>query len=758
MRLLVVSNRLPVNVSLADGQVHFTQSTGGLVSGLSSYLDSLGGSASGDVEYVWIGWPGLTVPESLQEEVTSRLHADFRAHPVFLTEEAMDKFYHGFCNEIIWPLFHYFPSYAEYESDYWQNYQEVNGLFRDAVLAVAEPGDIIWVHDYHLMLLPKLLSEELPETPVGFFLHIPFPSYELFRLLPTDWGNKILEGLLGSRLIGFHTQDYTQHFLDCVRIQLGLDVVEGWIRDLGHPVQAASFPMGIDFGRFNNPVGLAEIEKYQGSLEPILGGLKTVLSIDRLDYSKGIVHRLRGYALFLEENPEWLGKVVLLLIVVPSRIGVGHYRQLKRQIDETVGRINGRFGRIGWTPINYQYKFLPFEPLLAMYRSSDVALITPLRDGMNLIAKEYISARADRTGVLILSHLAGAVKEASEALIINPNSPEEIAAALKEALLMPAEEQIRRNTIMQERFRRHNVVQWSGNFLQRLLPEAGVSVGESGRSPGPDILESRPQGLNQNAKAKLSQSYARARRRLILLDYDGTLVPLAAKPELAIPDAEVAETLDGLASDAANDVIVISGRERALLDGWFGGRGLSMVAEHGIWAKEKGADAWRLTSDYANGWQSKVKPVLLGLSQRLPGTFVEEKEYGLAWHYRMARPQEAERLILKVSKTLQPLAERWQLELLQGNRVLEVIPKGVDKGKAALEWLQRVNYDFIMAIGDDETDERMFRILPAWAYSVKVGEGHSLARFAVAGPAEVLALLRGFEPERIEASQTPQKM
>ncbi|MDI6879324.1 MAG: bifunctional alpha,alpha-trehalose-phosphate synthase (UDP-forming)/trehalose-phosphatase [Desulfitobacteriaceae bacterium] len=752
MRLLVVSNRLPIHVTVEQGQFGFTQSTGGLVSGLSSYLDSLKGSASGDVEYIWVGWPGLTVLHTLQEQVKSRMQREFRAHPVFLAEEAMDKFYHGFCNKILWPLFHYFPSYAVYDQEYWLQYKEVNELFLDAVLDIVEPGDVIWVHDYHLMLLPRLLSEKLPKTPIGFFLHIPFPSYEIFRLLPTAWGKELLEGLLGAKLVGFHTEDYTQHFLDCVRIQLGLDAEKGKIRRMGHPVQAATFPMGIDFAKFNDPNSLPEVQRYQDSLKPILGGVKTVLSIDRLDYSKGITNRLRGYALFLEENPEWRERLVLLLIVVPSRIGVEHYQQLKKQIDEIVGQINGRFGSVSWTPIIYQYKFLPFEPLLAMYRSSDVALITPLRDGMNLIAKEYIAARTDRTGVLILSQLAGAAKEASEALIINPNSLEEIAGALKQALLMPREEQIRRNTIMQEQFRTENVVKWSGDFLGRLSPEVAENEGPSA-SVSATRSEQRPVGLSAGAEAVLCQDYTQAQRRLFLLDYDGTLIPFATEPGLAVPSLEVLKTLAALASDSSSEVVLLSGRDRTTLNTWFGRLGISLVAEHGIWLKEQGVASWQLTSNYPEGWQKEIRALLLNMSQNPPGSFVEEKEYTLAWHYRRVDPSKAEVLLKGIQTALQPLLDKWQLQLLPGNKVLEIRPRSMDKGKAARRWLQSADPDFILAMGDDTTDEDMFEVLPPWAYSLKVGREPSLARFQVDGPTEVLGLLGRLGKERVTAVQ-----
>ncbi|MDH5684874.1 MAG: trehalose-6-phosphate synthase, partial [candidate division WOR-3 bacterium] len=402
MRLLVVSNRLPITVSEKDGKLKFRTSVGGLVSGLSAYLDSLKEAPFTESEYIWVGWPGIAVNDKAKEELRSRALAEFKAYPVFLTEKVMDKFYHGFCNKTIWPLFHYFSSYAIYDSDFWTHYKRVNEVFRDAVLEIVKPDDLIWIHDYHLMLLPRLIREKMPEVPIGFFLHIPFPAFEIFRLLPDKWRREIIEGLLGANLIGFHTHDYTQYFLRCVLRILGYEHSMGQIIAGDHVVKADTFPMGIDFSRFHSAASSPEIEQDKQSLKKTFTTLKVILSIDRLDYTKGILNRLQGYETFLENNPQWHGRVILILVVVPSRIGVEHYRMMKRQIDEIVGKINGRFCSINWTPILYQYKFLPFQPLVALYSISDVALITPLRDGMNLIAKEYIASRTDKTGVLIL--------------------------------------------------------------------------------------------------------------------------------------------------------------------------------------------------------------------------------------------------------------------------------------------------------------------------------------------------------------------
>lgn len=733
MRLLIVSNRLPLNGVHKNGRLTFEQSAGGLVSGLSAYLDSLKGSSAQDIEYVWIGWPGLTVQEALQAEVKKVL-GELHASPVFLSEEAMDKFYLGFCNKILWPLFHYFPSYAVYDKEYWQQYQEVNRIFRDAVLEVIKPGDIIWVHDYHLMLLPGLLREKLPHTPIGFFLHIPFPSYELYRLLPSTWGADILRGLLGANLIGFHTHEYAQYFLRSVLRILGHEHNLGTIRSLDHVVKADTFSMGIDYQRYHSDPDSPEFAQNLQELEQLLDGFKAVLSVDRLDYSKGISNRLQGYKLFLEQNPHWRERVVLLMIVVPSRIGVKHYQQMKRQIDELVGEINGRFGTLNWTPIIYQYKFLPLNSLLAMYRRSDAALITPLRDGMNLIAKEYVAARPDQTGVLILSEMAGAAKELGEALIINPNNIEAIAAALRQALEMPIDEQKQRNAVMQQRLKHYDVVRWSGEFIQELIKLQHNQV--------------RPLPLDRSRQS-LAAAFRESNKRLLLLDYDGTLVPFASSPEQAKPDQELLDLLGRLAS-ANTEVVIISGRNREILETWLGSLDVTLVAEHGAWLKSSG-ESWHLMKPLFSAWKRQLKPMLQMYADRLPGSFLEEKDFSLAWHFRQANEELSAACAQELMDELVAFTSNVDIHILKGNKVIEVRNSEITKGTAGLYLALRNKYDFILAIGDDTTDEDLFTMLalePSWPgmlpskiYTVRVGTDKTQARYFLPSDAEVRALL-----------------
>jgi len=731
MRLLIVSNRLPFTVVESEGKLVFQEAVGGLVSGLSAYLDSLKGSSFTKSEYIWVGWPGISVDKKSKEELeqlSEKALSEFHAQPVFLTARAMEKFYQGFCNKTIWPLFHYFPSYCVYDEALWLHYKCVNKIFCDAVMQVIKPDDLIWIHDYHLMLLPKLLREKVPDIPIGFFLHIPFPSFEIFRLLPMKWRSEILEGLLGADLIGFHTYEFTQYFLRCVLRLLGHEHNMGEIFLSNRIIKVETLPMGIDFQRFYTAVNRAEVQEEKQQLMKTLSDFKLVLSVDRLDYTKAIIKRLEAYEQFLEKNPQWHRKVILLLVVVPSRIGVEHYQQMKRQIDELVGKINGQFGSVSWTPVLYQYRFVPFHPLVALYAVSDVALITPVRDGMNLIAKEYVATKTDKTGVLILSEMAGAAKELGEAIIINPNNIQEMADALKEALEMPKEKQVKSNEIMQNRLRRYNVVQWADDFIHQLLSVKDEQKKFNARFLGPSIRE------------QLLKDFKKAQKRLILLDYDGTLVPFVRFPQMAKPSEELLKILKGLADDPTNTIILMSGRDKDTLQSWFSMLNIAMVAEHGVWIKEKNEN-WRLIKPLTNDWKGRLRPVLEMYADRLPGVFIEEKEFSIVWHYRGADPELAFVRAKELMDDLVNFTANIDVQVLQGSKVVEVRCAGVNKGIAGMYFISKNNFDFILAIGDDYTDEDLFKVLPETAYSIKVGMAHSYAKFHLRSHVEVVKLL-----------------
>ena len=729
MRLVIVSNRLPFTVSFNEGKPQFKASAGGLTTGLWSYLDGKSPDGGQRPDFLWMGWPGASVPPEHEAAVRIYGEQQFKSGPVFLPEESMDRFYLGFCNKTLWPLFHYFPTLTQYEEGYWLEYQNVNRVFGEAVVKVLQPDDLLWIHDYHLMLLPKLVREKFPEMPIGFFLHIPFPSWEIFRMLPRTWREEIIEGLLGSSLIGFHTHDYVRYFLTSVLRTAGYEHHLGSLTLRDRLVKVDTFPMGVEFDRFAQAAASKETELQVEELRQKCVGQKVIFSVDRLDYTKGLINRLRGYELFLKNNPLWHGKVVFVVSVAPSRIGVDSYQAMKLELEQTVGRIVGDFGNVHWTPLIYQFRNLTFDEIVPLYRLCDVALITPLRDGMNLVAKEFIASRPDQTGVLILSEMAGAAKEMGEALIINPFHCEDFAKALEQALTMPIEEQVRRNKLLQERLRRYNVVRWADDFVQALLSTQKTEAARQARL------------LAGKALIALIQQYRTTTRRALLLDYDGTLVPFAAVPRLAQPDAELLELLTSLATDSVNEVCIVSGRPRHTLEEWFGKLPISLIAEHGVWLRNRNSD-WRILKTMTNDWKERVRPILQLFVDRLPGALLEEKEFSLAWHYRRADPDQASLRAKELLDDLTGFTRNIDVQVFEGNKVIEVRNSGINKGTAAMEWLSGQMPEFILGIGDDWTDEDLFRALPPAAFSVRVGVANTVARYYLANHTAVRRMLR----------------
>ena len=727
-RLVVVSNRLPFTASVTDQGPQLTSSLGGLTTGLSDYLGRPRPDGGEPPEFIWYGWPGATIPPAYQEAVRELARKHLHASPIFLPEESMERFYHGFCNKTIWPLFHYFPSLARYEEDYWQEYKRVNSLFAAHLFEELRPDDLVWIHDYQLMLLPGLIRQRFPDMAIGFFLHIPFPSFELFRMLPSQWRSEIISGLLGASLVGFHTHDYSRHFLSCVLRTAGYEHQLGTLTLRDRTVKVDTFPMGIDFDRFARAASAQETEKRVADLRAKCQGQKIIFSVDRLDYTKGLINRLRGYDLFLKLHPEWHGKITFVLSVAPSRMGIETYQAMKQELEQTVGRIVGAYGNVHWTPLIYQYLNLGFEEIVARYRMCDIALITPLRDGMNLVAKEFIASRPDQTGVLILSEMAGAAREMVEALTINPFHVEDFAQALEKALAMPLEEQVRRNLPIQDRLRTYSVVRWGEDFIQAL------------RSTQRTEAAHRTRMLTGKAHKSLIQQFQAARTRALLLDYDGTLVPFVDNPRLARPDSELLNLLLALGSHPANKVVIVSGRPRSDLEQWFGDLPAGLVAEHGVWLRARG-EQWRVLKSVTAEWKERVRPILQFYVDRLPGALLEEKEFSLAWHYRRADRDQASQRAKELLDDLADYTRNIDVQVLEGDKVLEIRKTSVTKGTAALDWLAANPSDFILGIGDDWTDEDLFLALPPKAYSVRVGLAPTAARYYLSTHVAVRRLL-----------------
>ncbi len=716
-KTIIISNRLPVKIDRNDDGLRSTTSEGGLATGL--------GSIYKEGNNVWLGWPGLAVNKAEErQEVTEALKAA-NMKPVFLTKNEIEDYYEGFCNETIWPNFHYFNQHAIYNETFWNAYKKVNRKFSKELQTIIEEGDTIWIHDYQLLLLPELIRESHPTSSIGFFLHIPFPSYESFRLLP--WRRELLTGMLGADFIGFHTYDDMRHFLSSVNRLASIGNTNGQMNVGNRLVMADALPMGIDYDRYataaQDPDTLAREVRYRTSL----GDVKLILSIDRLDYSKGIPERLRAFEQLLAKNGQYREKVSFLILVVPSRDQVPKYASLKEEIELLVGRINGKFGRIDWTPIHYFYRSLPLSALSAFYRMSHVALVTPLRDGMNLVCKEFIASKLDRKGVLILSEMAGSAKELSDAILINPNDIDQIVGALKEALMMPENEQIARMDIMQQSLKRYNIHAWVSLFMQRLKY---VKTEQ-------ENLKTKP---ISSIKEELLSQYKESTKRILFLDYDGTLTGFNTNPDDSKPDKELEDLLLQLTTDERNQVVIISGRGKATLDAWLSKFNLDFIVEHGVWHKKRKND-WIRFIDLDNSWQDEFFKVLEVYVDRTPGSFIERKDFSLVWHYRKVETGLGELRSRELTSHLKYLSSERDLQVQEGDMVIEIKNSNVNKGIAAASWLKNRDYDFQFAVGDDWTDEDTFKAMPKDAFTVKVGSSSSAAKYRVHDYKDVRQLL-----------------
>src|SRR5690606_39768892 len=547
----------------------------------------------------------------------------------------------------------------------------------------------------------------------------------IFRLIP--WRKELLRGMLGADLIGFHTFDDVRHFISAATHLLSIKVDANLLMVGNRPVAAEPFPMGIDCKKFSelssDPKVLNEIQ----SLKEHYNGQKLILSIDRLDYSKGIIQRLEAYELFLEENPQYHHRIVFYMIVVPSRDTVPEYLRLKDEIDRLVGNINAHYRSSDWNPINYFYKGFPIETLSALYNIADVCLISSLRDGMNLVSKEYVASRNDNKGVLILSEMAGASKELIDAIIVNPTNIFEVKEAIVEALNMPENEVMERMKSMRFMVFKFNIHHWVRIFMKRLNGIKQIQGSMKAKS------------LKSGTKDEVLNAYRNAKNRLLILDYDGTLVGFKKVIEQAYPDEELYQVLDQLSSNNKNHLAIISGRNHETMEHWFGSKKYNLIAEHGAWSKNN--QEWEQIPGLSNAWKEEVHQLMDAFSDRTPGSFVEEKSYSLVWHYRNVQKGLGALIGNELMDNLRYMTAPHGLQLLSGNKVIEVKNAEINKGKATLKLLDYDQYDFILAIGDDYTDEDIFKAVPEDAVSIKVGTDISAARYFVEDHLEVRSFL-----------------
>ena len=604
MKLYIISNRLPVKAAGSNGTFVFSRSEGGLATGLDSLQTSY--------EKHWIGWPGVcTDNEKDRQEMNEKLQ-EMNFHPVFLSEKQIQNYYEGYSNSTLWPLCHYFYAYTLYKKCFWHSYQQVNQLFCDEICRLIRPGDKVWIQDYQLMLLPGMLRKIYPELCIGYFHHIPFPSYELFRILPER--AEILKGLLGADFIAFHTHDYMRHFVSTVERVLHLDFNLDELQTGNRVVRVDALPMGINYELYHKASENAKVHQAIDRTRKLFGKHKLILSVDRLDYSKGILHRLHGFSTFLERHPEYYGKVTLA-----------------------------------------------------------------------------------------------------------------IEHAICQALEMPEEDQRARLQRMQAILSVQTVNKWAADFINGLNTTCIQN----------DTL--RKKRIVPTTIAQIKLKYNQAKQRLILLDYDGTLTALKPRPEDAKPTPELISILQQLASDPANHIVINSGRDHFILEKWFGLLPVSMAAEHGAFYKENGV--WHKKIKKTE-WGTGLLSILQMFVDRTPRSHLEIKETALAWHYRESDAWLGTLRAQQLVNALVSICTRQKLQILQGNKVVEVKSPDCNKGSEVERLLANRRYDFVMAMGDDTTDEDMFQALPAKAVTIKIGNVSKAANYNLPAQSDVLPFLQ----------------
>ncbi|WP_299255338.1 bifunctional alpha,alpha-trehalose-phosphate synthase (UDP-forming)/trehalose-phosphatase [uncultured Cytophaga sp.] len=727
-RLIIVAYRIPFKATFdEEGNRTLQQNSGGLVSAILSLAEKEDALNSNKK----IHWFGYSTPDILQEGEAQVENDNFIVHPILLDDAMNESYYEGFCNSTIWPISHYYPYLTTFKEEDYDAYVLANKIFADKINAFIRPGDVVWVQDYQLMLLPAMIREAHPEASIGYFHHIPFPTFEIFRLLPRLWQAELLKGLVGADLIGFHTNDYSQYFLRSVQRILGYDTSVRDISVQNRMVRVDTFPISIDYEKFRSLYDNVDVIEKRNEFLKDLHAEKNIFSVDRLDYSKGLIHRLNGFEYFLDEHPEWHGRVVFTMIVVPSRETILKYAEMKNELEEAVGRINGKYGTLGWRPVVYLYRSLSFDELGALYTLADVALITPIRDGMNLVAKEFVATRTDKKGVLILSEMAGASLELSGAILINPTDQRTLSAAIIQALTMDEQEQAQRMQMMQDRIRMYDIFKWTEDYMDQL-----------------DIIKTKQlkveqKIINKNVLDNFKQLFNESNRRLFLLDYDGTLSPIIADPSKSKPSVGIVDLLKKLSSDFNVNVAIISGRDKQFLNYIFDPNTI-LSAEHGAFLRIPGQE-WELQYEYDDQWKKSVLPIFQKFTDRCAGSFIENKSTSLAWHYRNTEKEYAHIRSREFIEELEnKIGAKSNLTIIDGDKVVEMKPSDADKGIAAKKICDLYQPDFILSIGDDRTDEDMFKALPDNALTIKVGVKNSYAKFSIKTQEEVMTILQMF--------------
>lgn len=723
-KLILVSNRLPVQFDPVTKE--FRPSDGGLVQALSG-VKLEGGT-------VWMG--------SVQEHDDATGYSE-GLHPVPIEADLYEKYYSGMANDVLWPLFHYELDYVRFDWDIWEAYCAVNRLFAEEIAKIAVSGDSVWIHDYHFFMLAHYLRELRDDLKIGFFLHIPFPSSEIYRTLPVR--EKILASLIECDLVGFHDYSYLRHFVQSIHQVLGLDSDMLKLERITRTTEFGVFPVSIDTAKFTKGASKPGVQQRVRELKKHGNSRQLILGVDRLDYIKGIDLKLRIFHDALERFPELRNRVTLLQIAVPSRTEVPEYIKTRNEVEQLVGMINGKFATATYTPVKYLFNSVNFEELLALYRHANILFVTSKRDGMNLVALEYIATQDQRDpGVVVLSEFAGAASNLSHVTLVNPWNISESAERLAAVLALSVDARRERHAPVLKYLNKYDATNWAASFMKRLSAHSievqsttVISAVKKPASTGPGG-HNLPQELSDRVAGK----------RKILLDYDGTLVPIRDKPELAVLPAAILKKIRGWQKLENVELIIVSGRDPEFLMTQFAGLEISMAAEHGarFFDHRKGNWTTLARMNKKREWYDPARQIMQDYTFRVPDSFIERKTFGVAWHFRKSPANFAEYQSRRLVEDLEWSLLRLPVSILRGKKVVEVRMLEASKG-AFVNWY-RSNHDLgkkrdyiFIALGDDRTDEELFEAVRSDGVTIKVGMEATHAAYRLREQSEVLPFL-----------------
>ncbi|GMH09204.1 hypothetical protein Nepgr_011044 [Nepenthes gracilis] len=790
-RIIIVGNQLPLRAHRrtdGDGGRYFSWDEDSL---LLQLKDGLGE----DVEVVYVGCLKDVIDPSEQDSVSQTLLETFKCVPAFLPPELFSKFYHGFCKQHLWPLFHYMLPLSpdlggRFDRSLWQAYVSVNKIFADKVMEVISPDDdFVWVHDYHLMVLPTFLRKRCNRVKLGFFLHSPFPSSEIYRTLPVR--DEILRALLNSDLIGFHTFDYARHFLSCCSRMLGLSYQSkrGYIglEYYGRTVSIKILPVGIHMGQLQSVMNLPETESMVAELRDQFNGQIVMLGVDDMDIFKGISLKLLAMEQLLIQHPDKRGKVVLVQIANPARGRGKDVQEVRSETSVTVERINEMFGRPGYKPVILIDTPLQFYERIAYYVIAECCLVTAVRDGMNLIPYEYIICRqgnekldetlgldlsALKKSMLVVSEFIGCSPSLSGAIRVNPWNIDAVAEAMDSALVIPDSEKQLRHENHYKYVNTHDVAYWAHSFLQDLERACREHVRRRcwgiGFGLGFRVIALDP-SFRKLSVEHIVSAYKRTKNRAVLLDFDGAMTMQSTV--CTNPNAEAVRVLNILCRDTKNVVFIVSGKDRKKLTEWFSScENLGIAAEHGYFVRENNDAEWETCKPLSNfDWKHIAEPVMKLYRETTDGSEIEIKESALVWHYELADHDFGSCQAKELLDHLESVLANEPVSVKSGQHNVEVKPQGINKGLVAERLLAKMRQrgmlpDFVLCIGDDRSDEDMFEVIMsaragpslsavAEVFACTVGQKPSKAKYYVEDTSELLRMLQGLALSSEQASR-----